>query len=140
MLSRKSLARLIVGLLLGLSLPILTPSLANAAGGCSSSQGNLRVHETIRTHGYVIKNLYSSSDHYSCVTVRRTNGRKLNAVLKITAHWRHQATHSRRQYVGVRRVVQWFDTDDVIIDVHVYAGPASRDTAPYRGSTTLLRS
>jgi hypothetical protein len=135
----------ITGLLIGgmLVMSALFAPASSAAGGCSDPMMNWQLHQKIRSGHYVIRNYYSTSHHSSCLIVRRGDGKRVNVQLLIERDYVHkgkQTTHSTRTYRDVKKVARTFGTDNVRITVQVFASRATRNTLPYRGTTTLLRS
>lgn len=142
MRARRGIVLSLIGVLIS-ALMIVSAPAANAASGCFEPLLNFRLHEQIKDGHYVIKNFYSSSHDVSCLIVKRDDGRKMNVILKIERDYVKKGkatTHSQRQFLDVRRVARVFDTDNVWITIQVFAGTASQEALPYRGTTTLLRS
>jgi hypothetical protein len=125
----------------GLTAVIAPPAVA--ASACSGVDTPWDLEETVRDGKYVIKNY--SARYYTCskVVVRRTDGKRINVSLRIRRDFTNpdkQDTTKTVQILDRKRVTKYFMTDNVWIDVSVWAGLASKDTMPYRGTTTLQRT
>ncbi|HET6622360.1 MAG TPA: hypothetical protein VFG56_00295 [Candidatus Saccharimonadales bacterium] len=75
--------------------------------------------------------------------MKRTDRKRINVSLRIRRDFVRKSkkdTTKSTQILNRKRVTRYFMTDNVWIDVSVWAGLASRNTMPYRGTTTLRRT
>lgn len=140
---RKGMIVAVTGILMFFGLTAVTVPAAQAASACSGVDTPWDLEETVRDGSYVIKNY--SARYYTCsrVVIKRTDGKRINVVLRIRRDFTNpdkQDTTKKVQILDRRRVTKYFMTDNVWIDVSVWAGLASKDTVPYRGTTTLQKT
>lgn len=136
------LAVALLSLPMSIGMVSVASSPAQAASACNNNDFVWDLQETVRDGRYVIKNF--TARYYTCsrVVVRRTDGRKINVALRIRRDFvakKKQDTTRHVQVLGRKRVVRGFMTDNVRIDVSVWANLAQRDKLPYRGTTSLKR-
>ena len=140
---RTGMITALASLLMFFGLTAVTAPAAQAASACSSVDTPWDLQETVRDGKYVIKNY--SARYYTCskLVVKRTDGRRINAALRVRRDYVNpdkNDTTKKSQILNVKRVTRYFMTDNVWIDVSVWAGLASKNTMPYRGTTTLKRT
>ena len=130
---RTGMITALASLLMLFGLTAVTAPAAQAASACSSVDTPWDLQETVRDGKYVIRNY--SARYYTCsrIIVKRTDGRRINAVLRVRRDYVNpdkKDTTKKAQVLNVKRVTRYFMTDNVWIDVSV----------PYRGTTTLKRT
>lgn len=140
---QRKIVAAVTGILMVFGLSAVMAPPAQAASGCSSVDTPWDLRETVRDGKYVIKNF--SARYYTCskVVVRRTDGKRINVTLRVRRDYVNKNktdTTKTVQVLNRKRVTKYFLTDNVWIDVSVWAGLAGNDTMPYRGTTTLLRT
>lgn len=140
---RTGMIAAITGVLMFFGLSAVAAPPAQAASACSGVDTPWDLEETVRDGKYVIKNY--SARYYTCsrVVIKRTDGKRINVALRIRRDFINpdkKDTTKKVQILDRRRVTKYFLTDNVWIDVSVWAGLASTDTMPYRGTTTLKRT
>lgn len=140
---RKGMIAAAAVILMFFGLTVVAAPAAQAASACSGVDTPWDLEETVRDGSYVIKNY--SARYYTCsrVIVKRTDGKRINVVLRVRRDFVNpdkQDTTKKVQILDRRRVARYFMTDNVWIDVNVWAGLASKDSLPYRGATTLQKT